>query len=343
MPFNAEEVILELEQVKPIKKFFTNFFPTRNTHLTEELKVQVKKGKIKMAPFVAPRVGGVIMARQGWRSFSVTPPRISIDKPITIDDLMKKTLGETVISTLTPAERALKLLADDLNESMASIEGRIEWMCRQIMLTGNINVEDIESGVDVNIDYNFTNVIELSTGATWDSDDANPLDDILELRESIVTKSGVNPNNCILGRKARKAFLNNKKVREELDIRRISRGEITIRLIDEALTFIGEIDGVQYYSYIESFLNDNNEEEQMMPENKVLLTAAVNGSVEFGAVTYVNDNKDYETYASEFVPKEIVDVDNDIKKLRLTSKPIPVPFDVDSWGVITVVDEDYEG
>ncbi len=340
MEYTTYELIEVLEQVKPIRMFFANFFPDRITHLeANKLEIQFKKGKVSMAPFVSPRVGGVIMSRLGHESYTVTPPRLSVDKIISMDDLEKKVLGETVYSTKTIEERALQLMADDYNESVYAIEGRIEWMAREIILNGNISITDVKKGVDINIDYNFTNRTVLLDGATWDNDDVNPLDDIEDWRVDTLTKSGVNPRNCILGRKAYRSFINNKNVKEKLNNRRIDVGMVKSRFINDALTLRAELEGMHFYTYDESFINDNNENEQMMPINKVILIPDKVGATHFGAVKQMNADKKPETFASQFVPKEVIDVDNEVIKRRVTSRPIQAPFDVDSWYVADVVED----
>lgn len=88
------------------------------------------------------------------------------------------------------------------------------------------------------------------------------------------------------------------------------------------------------YSYDEWFLNDDDEEESLIPSGTVLMGHSKGeGSIEYGAVTQLEDEK-FVTYEATLVPKRYVDNKNEVKMLRLTSRPLPCPNDVASWAVI---------
>lgn len=59
----------------------------------------------------------------------------------------------------------------------------------------------------------------------------------------------------------------------------------------------------------------------------------------YGVVTQMEKDETFKTYKAKSVPKIIADVKNDVKQLRLTSRPVPIVKDVDTWAVITVMDE----
>ena len=106
MDYTTREMLQALEQRKPIHRFLTNFFPTHNFHVAELLEIDVKKGKRKLAPFVAPRINGEIMEREGFTTHSLRTPKIAPERPMTIDDIVKRGFGENIYSTKTPEERA---------------------------------------------------------------------------------------------------------------------------------------------------------------------------------------------------------------------------------------------
>ena len=116
------------------------------------------------------------------------------------------------------------------------------------------------------------------------------------------------------------------------------------RVVSPALTFLGrimELD-LDIYSYDEWFINDEGKEEPMIPYGHVLLANNNGiGSIEYGAVTQIEDGgEDYVTYEAEIVPKSWVNKNDNIKMIRLTSRPVPMPFDVSSWYVGVVLSWD---
>ena len=60
------------------------------------------------------------------------------------------------------------------------------------------------------------------------------------------------------------------------------------------------------------------------------------GTVHYGAVTQTEHGQGFVTYEAQSVPKHIVDENDDIEKLRMTSRPLPAPDDVDSWAILVV-------
>ncbi len=86
-----------------------------------------------MAPLVSPRMGGKVITRQGFRTNQFTTPKIAPERPMTIDDITQRAIGENIYSQRTPEEREDELLAKDWTDLEESIARRKEWMCRQIL------------------------------------------------------------------------------------------------------------------------------------------------------------------------------------------------------------------
>lgn len=340
MDYTTIEMIEGYQRDKNLIPFFTQFFPQKATHISEKIEFDVKKGKRKMAPFVAPRIGGKVVKRDGYKTYQFTTPKIAPEMITTIDDLMKKSFGENIYSGKAPAEREAELLTNDLRELENSINDRIEWMAREIILEGKLTVTDQEEGLDYEVDYNFTNKDALIGAAKWDNENADPLEDILRYRNEIIKQCGIAPKYLILGSKAYKALKNNQKVKDAMDIRNMNFGEIKPSVVNNAVTFVGKLaeSGLEVYTHTEYFVDDNGVEQSLMPENKALFLPDKLGKIEYGAVTQIDEgSSDFTTYAAEVVPNYIVDRINNVKLLRMTSRPLPRPIDSDSWYVVDVV------
>ena len=57
------------------------------------------------------------------------------------------------------------------------------------------------------------------------------------------------------------------------------------------------------------------------------------GSIEYGLITQMEDKK-YQSYEAKQVPKVYCNENSDVKMLRLTSRPLPRPENVEGWCVI---------
>lgn len=335
--YTTREMMEAIDQTPPVRTFLQRtFFPNDRTHITEKVEFDVRKGKRIMAPFVSPRKGGKVITRQGFRTNQFTTPKIAPERVLTIDDVTKRAIGENIYSQRTPEEREDELLAKDLTDLEDSIVRRIEWMCRQILFEGKIDVVDEDEGVDVQIDFGFDNIVVLGADEQWTLATVNPLPRFKELRKKIIKNFGVAPDIALFSSDVIEDFITNPFIEKAMNLLKYKNVVIEPRVVDPALTFYGRIAelDLDIYTYDEWFLNDDGEEEAMIPSGTVLLGHTTGeGQIEYGLVTQMEDKK-LQSYEGKLVPKRWVDENNEVEMLRLTSRPLPRPFDVDSWAVI---------
>ncbi len=340
--YTTREMLEAIELRNPMKTFFSDtFFKIHHTHIAEVIEVDVKKGKRRMAPFVAPRKGGKVILRDGFKTNMFRTPKIAPERITTVDDIIKRGFNENLYSKKTPEERADELFARDLSELEKAIVDRKEWLCRQVLFYGKIDVVDADEGIDIQVDFGFENKYALEDSLLWSASGVNPVEHLKQWRRDIIKKTGKAPNVCIMGSEVSDVFLKNSFVTKAMDVLNMKNIVIEPRVVNPALTYFGRIAelDLDIYSYDEWFINDLGEEEAVIPYGHVLLANSGGiGSIEYGAVTQMEGNG-FVTYESEIVPKQWSREEDNIKMLRLTSRPMPLPEDVDSWAVGVVVKE----
>lgn len=333
----TREMMEAIDQTPPVRTFLQKtFFPGEQTHITEKVEFDVRKGKRIMAPFVSPRKGGKVITRQGFRTNQFTTPKIAPERVLTIDDITKRAIGENIYSQRTPEERENELLAKDMTDLEESIARRKEWMCRQILFEGKIDVVDEEEGVDVQIDFGFDNIVVLAADEQWTIATVDPMILLRKLRKRIIKDTGRAPDIMVFSSDVIEDFTTNPFIEKAMNMLKYKNIVIEPRVIDPALTFYGRIAelDLDIYSYDEWFLNDEGEEEAMIPEGTVLMGHSTGeGQIEYGLVTQMEDKK-WQSYEGKLVPKKWADENDEVEKLRLTSRPLPRPFDVASWVVV---------
>ena len=331
-----------IDQTPPVRTFLQRtFFPGDRTHVTEKVEFDVRKGKRVMAPFVSPRKGGKVLTRQGYQTNQFTTPKIAPERVLTKDDISVRAMGENVYSQRTPAEREDELLAKDLTDLEESIARRKEWMCRQILFEGKVDVTDPDEGIDIQIDFGFENIVVLGADEQWSLATVDPLVLLRERRKKIIKDTGMAPDIAIFSSDVIEDFINNPYVLKAMNVLNMKNVVIEPRVVDPALTFYGRIAelDIDIYTYDEWFLSDDGEEESMIPPGTVLLAhSGGEGQIEYGLVTQMEDKK-FCSYEGKLVPKVWADENDEVKKVRLTSRPLPRPFDVASWSVIYVKKE----
>lgn len=322
------------------------FFPSTRTYPTENIDVDFYKGTQAVAPFVAPNVGGINVERLGYETKTYKPPLTSPQRPISKDVLQPRLPGETIHTAMTPEERQNYYLQKDAQELDDMISRREEVMVSQLMTTGVINVrgyidEDKTKYIDDNIDFQFSNKILCTGNDQWSQSTSKKLEDLEEACE-IVRQAGYNPQHAIFGKNAWSYLENDEKFQKLYDIRRADWGQLMPQLNltnGNGYMYLGYLrkPGLFLWQYIAWYLDENGRLVPYIPDDIVVVAPEGIGEMCYGAVTQLEEDKRYHTYEATRVPKVIADIKNDIMLYRLSSRPLPKPFDVDSWAVINTV------
>ena len=335
MNFTTIELLEILEQRMPIYSFFSGFFPDGKVHTASKLQIDIKKGKRPLAPFCSPMEGGKVLKRQGYRTKVIDTPRIAPQTIVTVDDVEKRLMGENIYSSKTPEQRELELLAEDTKDLEERIERTKNWLAREMIYNGKINIQDEEDGYSYEIDFDFTNKEVLAKG--WDEADSDPIADLARARLSCIQAAGYAPTIAILAGDVVDAFKNNAKVQKAMDIRNFNFAAYTPKIVNDAVTFLGVIAelGLELYRYDDWFVDENNIERSFVPDGTVALLPKTVGNMEYGLVTqYEGDTKGFCSYQSTLVPFIYGSVEGNAKNYRLTSRPVPIPKNVDGWYIL---------
>lgn len=332
-----------ISKIMPVNSFFrSTFFPGMLTFVTEEVLLDFKKGKRKMAPFVAPRVGGITMDRQGYRTDKYAAPKIAPQRAITVDDLIVRGMGENIFSQRTPADRQAELLGRDLAELDEMVARREEWVCRELLFNGKITMKGYidysnSNYIEQVLDYGFTNKTVLAD-KLWTDADAEIYENLKAWRLSVIQKSGKAPTVCVLGQSAADAFLGNDKIMKMVNTLNAVLMQLNPVIQSDAVTYLGRIAelGLDLYTYNDWFLDDDGSEYPMVPVDHILLGRPNMGEFLYGAVTQMEQGQ-FVTIEGSRVPKSWADEKNEQRMVRLSSRPVPKPEDVDDWYVAKVL------
>lgn len=345
--YETKTILPAVENMPKTPQFLRDtFFPRLKdkTVITEKVELDYRKGRRKMAPFVAPRVGGITIKREGFTTQEISAPRIAPQRTMTIDDVTQRGIGENIYSKKSPAERQLELTASDLEEMGADIDRSEEWMVSQLLFGGKVILKgfsdnNLDNFIEQEIDYGFDMFEYLSGADLWTAATADPYKDYENFRLEILQKGGIAPNISILGRDAYTALLKNETIQKMFDKLNMSFGVIQPSLQSDAITFVGKLPGLglELYTYDDWYLDEDGNEHPFVPADKILVGHTGAGNFIYGAVTQMESTGKLVTYEASRVPKFWADVNNDTAMTRLTSRPVPKPDNINSWLVATVV------
>ena len=146
-----DNVILQAitEEIVPKRGFFKDrYFHTGAGDIfkADEVLTEYRKGDRKLAAFVAPDVHDIPIARRGYEVHSYQPAYIAPSRVLTMDELKKRGFGEALYPGMDEAQRAARLLADDMNDMENRIAGTEEWMAAQTMISNGCTMQEMIDG-----------------------------------------------------------------------------------------------------------------------------------------------------------------------------------------------------
>jgi hypothetical protein len=339
--YETRTLLAPFEQGPVVPTFLRDtFFQGREYPATNLIEFDYRRGRRKMAPFVAPLIGGKVMERQGFETHYFRAPRIAPVRNLRVPDLEPRMFGETIYQGGTAADRAAQLIAEDAVFCDEAISRREEWMCREVLIHGKLTIT-ADHGYVMIVDFMQEAAGALSNQFTpapqWNDAAALPLQDLEAARLLTIKESGISPDIALFGNDAKNAFVNNASVQKLLDVRRFELGNVAPRIDSNEIVRFATIPGIECYSYAEYFEDDAGALFPMLPTNAVLLLSSNSGNkIVYGAFTQLEDvrQKRFVTYQTARIPYVYGDEENGHLFYRLTSCPLPMPSDVLGWRVI---------
>lgn len=351
--FSTHYMLAAVQEINPLHTFLRDrYFPTNDStdlFATEDVLVEYRDGNKTLAPFVAPRKGGVTVLRKGYHMERYTPPYIAPKRPMTADDLKKKGFGEALFSKLTPAQRQGALMMKDFEEMDAMIARREEAMAAETLLTNGCVMthiaDDKAEGEPMHIRFyeGENNPAQFTPDVDWDEADADILGDIYAVCELLAAK-GLGHTDLIVAPDVGSAILDDEKIQKLLDNRNINIGGVDPAVLPSGVTKIARLNCkghvVDVLQYSESYTGDNGTSQSYIPAGKAVLTAPGCGRTLYGAVTQVEQSDGlFHTYAAKRVPKYYSDAQGNTRELYLTSCPLCIPNNKNAWYVINAINE----
>lgn len=324
--------------------FRDTFFKTNKPEYTEKIRVDFVKGKRKIAPFINIKDKAGVIEKRGYTTDTFETPFIKLADVTTIEDMVNRLPGELLQNSgLTPYDRGIQLMAEQLLSFEDMIARREEWMCVQSMMEGKIPV--IGEGVNYEIDFGFTNKSTVAT--LWTETGATPHADLQTAVLACKQKGYRTPDICIMERSAYNAFIeackNDDYFKNQKDIFDILTVKPERR--NDAVTFVGRLrdPDLDIYVYDEWFIDDwtdpkNPVEKSLMPKGKILLAStSARYSMYYGLMMFTDPlTGNFRQVIGTRAADSWVSKNPDARMLTLNARPLPVPHEVDSWYVMTV-------
>jgi hypothetical protein len=321
------------------------FFPVREFSDAEEVRIDSMLGGKQLAPFVLPLENQVVGRRRPFKSVSIPAPIIAPARVITPRELRGPQMGETPYNYKSPVERFATLLASDGEDMDDEIARREEWMCCQCMFKGQIPI-NYRNKTNIIIDYGFTNTVILTK--PWTDPTSDPFEDLRKVQGSL-NANGYAGDVCVYSPSAWEALWKNPNVQDK--IRNTFPGWIPISGLPGTtqISFAGVQQGPRFLSppmenwiYYATYAQSNAADPSItdgipyIPDGCVAVGSRdIKNAIWYGVVIQMEQaDEQYHYYSTDRVPKLESNVNKNLHMQTITSRPVPVPFDLLSWAVI---------
>lgn len=345
--FDTYFLMAIMEEIVPRPSFFKDrYFPTGagDIFASDKVLTEYRKGDRKMASFVSERVGDIPMDRRGYAIHEYQPAFIAPSRLLTLDDLRKRGFGEAIYSVATPAERAARLIQDDLTDMENRIAMREEWMAVQTMInnacTMQTYIDDNTQGETLYVqfyDNTSDHTYTISSGNRWDGANGDIRGDVRAMCQ-MLTSRGLPAGDLILGTDAADCLLEDDALRQKLETTSgVIVGQIHEQLTGyEGVVFMGQLNFGGYllnvFSVDETYVDNSNQTQKLFPATSAMVTAPGCGHMAYGQITQIDYGaSDFATHVASRVPKFSVDQANDLRKLRLGTRPLALPHNYCPW------------
>lgn len=329
--------------VRPVTFLRDRYFPTNDNvdiFNTDDVLMEFQDGNKKLAPFVAPRKGGMTILREGYTMERYTPPFIAPKRPLTIDDLNKRGFGEALFTNLTPEQRQAALIFRDMQDMDDMIARREEAMVAELLLNNKLvmkhHADETSKYEELEIQfYSGTNPNAATLTTKWNETNANILGDLAVLVRKITSK-GLPCTDLICSPDVVDVIVSNDTIEKFLDNRRYELGRVQPEMLPAgaALICVLNVNGryINVFSYDETYTADNGTDTQFITKKYAILTAPNCGRTLYGAVTQVEqDDMEFHTRVGRRVPKYVSDPTANTRDIYLSSRPLPIPNNKNAW------------
>lgn len=356
--YSTSTLVSAVDQMTKPKSFLRDrYFPCNpavDIFNTEYVLIEIKNGSKKLAPFVTPLKGGVLMKRDAVRMEQFVPPTVAPARVLSVDDLKKRGFGEALYANLTPEQRAQQLTLMDISDLNDMITRREEKVASDILFTNKCIMKHITDDPTKTEDceLDFTNDGDnkaLYTPSTnWTEDtpfSAIELDIYAMVRQ--LTSRGLPASDMLLGLEAALVLKNNKEFVKRLDIEHLDAGALKATEGVNGATLLGSIvvmgHKLNLFTYDEEYEDDETGElKQYIPTRSICITAPAAGHSCYGSTILLEGAAGEEepvNYAAARVPQYLANRKSGIREVVVHSHPLLLPHNVDPWVFAEVISD----
>ena len=326
------DLLKVVEQIKMPTTFLQGIFFSEKVQTYQDvLPVEFIRKSRRLAPIVVRGARALNMSREQTTVKLFRAPLIGARRQIGLEEITRRIAGEMpVVSTMTPADRALRLQADDLRDLMNMLTNRREQMSASLLTTGSIPIrgfaDDGQIVEEQTIVFDADWVVGVET--PWSNANAPIYDDLKAAVEYIGEETGVLPDVAICGRNIEGYLLANNQFKEWAKSFRESLNMVSFapKFQSPHARYLGSINslGLELHQYLGSYYDDvSGTTKRYLPDDGIIIGTSGAGQMMLGRVDLMKDGQ-FTSYVGENIPLYVSSEENQNVSLSLFSRSLPI-------------------
>lgn len=326
--FSTEYLAGVVQDLKtPAHWALDQFFGTQVTFETEAVDVDVISRKRRIAPLVSPFSPGRIMNQVGRETRQLKPAYVKDLRVFRAEQGLKRAVGEAIGGTMAPQQRIQMAIVSELEDQLNLLTRRQEIMAIEQLRTGHVTLVGADYPLtDIDLRRDATLTVDLTVGGaestSWDQAGAHPLTDLKRWALRSKKLSGVYPKKVCMNTDVFSNFVNNADVVKRWQAQNAQLINIALKTDDandDTGTYMGQIEGFLIYTYADWYVNDADEEVEILPSGELFMADAnVEGVRNYGAILDLDSLQ-----AVPFFAKSYTTDNPSARYLLLQSAPLP--------------------
>ena len=358
-PFDTRALVASInssELIQPLGFLKSLFFKGEEISETAHVDFDVKIAPRTLANFIDPNLEADLVDKIGYSAKSYRPPYIKEKWTLDPSIFMERGFGRHIYMppNARGQSRVQAKISEIIVEGLHRIVNKCEWMCAQVLTTGQLVVSG--KGVSTTLDFempasNILGTADLTNAVGWDDTNSSPLTDLINVDQIIQQGySGHKIDVAVMGLDAANAFMNHAEIKgvdSVFDTRRVDLGMIEPRKMGDGVVYLGHLrdPDIDLYKYSGYYTDENGVSQTVMPTDKVIVgsTQAAN-AMAYGAIYDIEKtgSAGYTTnngmlYVGKYFAKSWVKEDPSLRIFSIQCAPLSVLKEPHAFVVATVL------
>ena len=226
----------------------------------------------------------------------------------------------------------------DFNELNTLISRREEWMASEPLFTAKVKCLDGDTQ-EIVAELTYGTPSKTVPAKAWSDPTADPLADLRGAMRLVANQCGASADLIVMGKDAADAFESNPNVLAAFDKQRINQGTLSASNLSWGVISLGSYRGVTLHVYEAEYEDSDGTMKPFVPVDCVLIaSSAASDAFSYAGISQVDqDERTIRVYEGARIPMISYENFEDIRKFRLSSRPVPVPQNLSAWTILDVL------